>query len=99
MNLQDFRDFSSWDEIQPGDILTWWRDDRYAGCEVSFISRRLGTMVAKVVIGPISSGKETEEYCDDIYHHQGYMVNQGWKVRFTERPYDPTQAGDTDEDI
>ncbi len=100
MNSQDFRDFTSWDEIQPGDILTWWAYGEYKGYEVEYIQRvDASSISAKTLKTPYSSGITVENFSSARYPTEVFSVVQGWKVKITEQPYDPTQAGDTEDDI
>jgi hypothetical protein len=105
MSLQDYRDFKSWDEIHPGDILTWWREDRYGGYKVEFVkpSDTSDTgFIGKSLEVPYETaediGKE-EEFGTYIYPNKQFGTTMGWKVCDPISEYDPTQAGDTDEDI
>jgi hypothetical protein len=98
MSLQDYRDFKSWDEIHPGDILTWWREGEYEGYKIEFIKiTSEKSILGKVIENPVrTTVGDVEGYGNYIYP---CIVAAGWKVHSPFSEYDPTQVGDTDEDI
>jgi hypothetical protein len=100
MSLQDYREFKSWDEIHPGDILTWWREGKYGGYKTEFIKMTSGNgFLGEVIEDPYNSGKKQDEYGAYIYPNKQFGTTMGWKVHSPFSEYDPTQVGDTDEDI
>lgn len=102
-----YRIFSSWDEVSPGDKLLWICEDKYMGTAIEFTSYQSGSPFS-LVHGKtleVPEDEAIEDYTEDgwsvaIYPEKYDGIRSlGWAIEENLFKYDPTQAGDTDEDI
>lgn len=100
MTSLDCREFSSWDEIKPGDKLVWvTRGEVSKQYLVVFES-----VIDQSMKGDNISKFKEEDYDDegwstDIYPRVWGSMTCGWKLVQEQYQYDPSQQGDTEDDI
>lgn len=101
MNSQDFNTFQSWDDVSVGDHLVF-KDVGHHSIHIVVEFERIehspfSRMIGSIVEDPSDTYGSNTEWSSSIFNDGPY--GSGWALVRREYQYDPSQQGDTEDDI